>query len=143
MPLASFAFLVAFLPVVAIVAHLLRDQFSARAAQVWILLASLAFYARSGPAYLLLLLASAALNWAVAQSFASPRLGPAGRSRMLKFGLTLIILLLCVFKYAKFLIGTAAHLAGRSVSLPNWTFPLGISFYTLTQVMYLVDCYEK
>jgi alginate O-acetyltransferase complex protein AlgI len=143
MSLASFAFLVAFLPVVAIVAHLLRDRFSPRTAQAWILLASLAFYSRSGWRYLLLLLASAAFNWAVARSFRSPRFGPAGRSRMLKLGLTVDILVLCVVKYAKFLLGPVVHSIGRDLALPTWAFPLGVSFYTLTQVMYLVDCYEN
>ena len=143
MPLASFTFLVAFLPVVAIVAHLLRDRFSPRTAQAWILLASLVFYSRSGWRYLLLLLASAAFNWAVARSFRSPRFGPAGRSRMLKLGLTVDVLVLCVVKYAKFLLGPVVHSIGRDLALPTWAFPLGVSFYTLTQVMYLVDCYEN
>ncbi|HJX84811.1 MAG TPA: MBOAT family O-acyltransferase, partial [Candidatus Angelobacter sp.] len=27
--------------------------------------------------------------------------------------------------------------------LPDWDFPLGISFFTLQQIMYLVDCYQE
>jgi D-alanyl-lipoteichoic acid acyltransferase DltB (MBOAT superfamily) len=31
---------------------------------------------------------------------------------------------------------------GPKFTLPDWEFPLGISFFTLTQVMYLVDTYQ-
>src|SRR6185436_2677517 len=40
------------------------------------------------------------------------------------------ILYLATFKYTNAVLGT------------HWEFPLGLSFFTVTQVMYLVDCYE-
>lgn len=143
MPLASFAFLLGFLPIVAIGTHALHDRVSARAAQSWVLAASLLFYTGSGAKYLALLLASIAFNWAISRSFTSPRFGAVGRKRMLQIGLIVDVLVLCSFKYTNFFLGAAARIAGHGVVLPNWGFPLGISFFTLAQLMYLVDCYEK
>jgi D-alanyl-lipoteichoic acid acyltransferase DltB (MBOAT superfamily) len=143
MPLASFAYLVAFLPVVAIGAHVFRDWISARAAQVWILAASLAFYSRSGLRYLPVLILSIAFNWAIGQALMSPRFGPAKRKRLLLLGLSVDILVLWAFKYANFFLGIVGRFVGGNVTVPNWGFPLGISFFTLSQVMYLVDCYER
>ncbi|MGB7281765.1 MAG: MBOAT family O-acyltransferase [Candidatus Acidiferrum sp.] len=51
--------------------------------------------------------------------------------------------LLCSFKYLNFLGGMIESFGGPHLPFPNWEFPLGISFFTLQQVMYLVDCYEN
>jgi alginate O-acetyltransferase complex protein AlgI len=57
------------------------------------------------------------------------------RKRWLVLGLICNIALLCSFKYVAFVFG-------RFFTVPNWDFPLGISFFTLTQIMYLVDVYQ-
>ena len=56
MALNSFLFLLLFLPVVAAGTYALRDRVGNHAAQVWILLASLTFYAWAGVASTALLL---------------------------------------------------------------------------------------
>jgi D-alanyl-lipoteichoic acid acyltransferase DltB (MBOAT superfamily) len=142
MSFTSFALLLGFLPMVVIGAHLLRDRFSARAAQRWIVGASIVFYATNGVRYLPLLLASAAFNWAVARAM-DKAASPSNRKRLLVFGLAVDILVLCAFKYVRFLAGMVGGIIGHDFALPSWAFPLGISFWTLSQVMYLVDCYEK
>ena len=105
MALNSFFFLLGFLPCVVMGVHLLRDRYSARAAQVLVLLASMAFYVASGPRYLPVLLLSVAFNWGVGRAFDSPRLEAVGRKRLLVFGLTVDVLILCFFKYVNFLLG--------------------------------------
>jgi D-alanyl-lipoteichoic acid acyltransferase DltB (MBOAT superfamily) len=142
MALNSFLFLLGFLPIVVAGAHLLRDHRSPRAAQSWILVASLVFYGWDGSAHLVLLLGSIVFNWAIARSLASPRFGPTARRRLLLLGLSADILLLCVFKYANVVSVGLGSLVGQDLAPPNLGFPLGISFFTLTQIMYLVDCYE-
>ena len=67
MSLNSFLFLLAFLPIVVIGAHVLRDRWSPRAAQLLILGASLAFFASDRLAYLPLLVLSVAFNWGVSR----------------------------------------------------------------------------
>jgi D-alanyl-lipoteichoic acid acyltransferase DltB (MBOAT superfamily) len=141
MPFSSFGFLL-FLPVVALVHAGLRRFAGARPAQAWLLLASLFFYAFPRPAHLPLLVLSILFNWAVANRMAVEE--DAGRRRAcLWLGLAANIALLASFKYVAFFLGQIGDVSGIRVSAPNWDFPLGISFFTLTQVMYLVDCYQK
>jgi D-alanyl-lipoteichoic acid acyltransferase DltB (MBOAT superfamily) len=143
MSLSSLEFLFGFLPIAVIGVHLLRDWVSARAAQVWILVLSLVFYASSGIGYVPLMLLSAAFNWAVARRFASPSLDPLDRKILLLFGLSIDVAVLCVVKYTGFFLSILGTFIGGLPSAPHWGFPLGLSFFTLAQVMYLVDCYES
>ena len=139
----SFQFLFIFLPVVVLGNGLLRHFSGARAAQLWLLAASLFFYAWPRPEQLPLLLASIVVNWAILQ-----RMGAAGesetqRQRWLWIGLVANIGFLATFKYVNFALGQLNALAGTHVLIPNWDSPLGISFFTLTQVMFLVDCHQQ
>ena len=142
MALNSFLFLLGFLPIVVLGAHLLRRHRSARAAQSWILLASLVFYSWDRPADLLLLLASIAFNWAIATALASSATAPTRRRQLFAVGLSANVVLLGVFKYANAVSAGLGTLLGHDFADLNLGFPLGISFFTLTQIMYLVDCYE-
>lgn len=142
----SFAFLAVFLPVVAGAYAFLRRYAGPRLAQAFLLLSSLFFYAYAKPSYVLLLLGSIAFNWAIAAS-----MGPADddsparqASRKLKLQIGLIgnVLFLGCFKYINFFLLHVPAIHGVKLTLPDWSFPLGISFFTLTQVMYLVDTYQ-
>jgi len=124
-------------------AHVLRDRWSPRAAQLLILGASLAFFASDRLAYLPLLVLSVAFNWGVSRQMASPGITPRSRKALFITGLVANVAFLCVFKYANAVAVGIGLVTGRAIPLPNWEFPLGISFFTITQVMYLVDCYEK
>ncbi|HZL50859.1 MAG TPA: MBOAT family O-acyltransferase [Terracidiphilus sp.] len=142
----SFVFLGLFLPVVAGGYAALRRYRGARAAQVFLLLSSLFFYGYAKPPYVLLLLGSITFNWAIAAA-----MGPAegvtpaqetSRKFNLRIGLTGNVLLLGCFKYINFFLLHFPNIHGVKLALPDWSFPLGISFFTLTQVMYLVDTYQ-
>jgi alginate O-acetyltransferase complex protein AlgI len=140
MAFSSFGFLL-FLPLVAFVQVGLRRFAGARAAQAWLLIASLFFYAFPRPAHLPLLIASILFNWAVARRIGAEA-DPGKRRGWLTFGLVANVALLASFKYVTFFFGQLGAAAGIRLPLPNWDFPLGISFFTLIQVMYLVDCYQ-
>jgi len=131
----SFTFLLLFLPIVALGNAALRHYARPRAAQVWLLAASLVFYAFPRPAHLPLLLGSIGFNWAIARLMVA-QADPGRRKALLWIGLGANLALLASFKYLRFFLGSV-------LALPNWDFPLGISFFTLTQVMYLVDCYQE
>ena len=122
---ASFPYLLAFLPVTVLGTIGLRRLLGPRAAQLWVLAASMFFYAFSHPLNLIFLFGSILANWMLARSIARAA-QPAGK-RILIAALTLNVVFLAWFKYA--------GLAGSA-------FPLGLSFFTITQIMYLVDCYE-
>jgi len=46
------------------------------------------------------------------------------------------------FKYANFFVSNLNHFGGFSLSIGEVILPLGISFFTFTQVAFLVDTYQ-
>ena len=136
----SFGYQLAFLPLVVLMAIGARRLMGARAAQVLVLVSSVFFYSWFRPANLWYLAGSIVVNWLVARLLASaerPR-----RKQILVLGLVLNIGFLCTFKYVNFFLRSVPYFAHNRFYLPDLEFPLGISFFTLMQVMYLVDCYE-
>jgi alginate O-acetyltransferase complex protein AlgI len=132
----SYEFLFGFLPAVCIVYFLLSR--SPRAGTWWLVAASLFFYAWYRVDYLALLIASILGNYLI--SFLILR-----RKRKLGFlvlGISMNLLLLGLFKYSRML---AAALQNHHLDAPilqGLAFPLGISFFTFSQIAYLVDVYR-
>ena len=120
----SFGFIFVFLPVAVLGFHLLRELGQHRAASDWLIACSLFFYAWGNPNDLPILLASVLFNYGVARWMGAGA-GPQDtrRKSILAFGIAANLALLVYFK-------------------ARGPLPLGISFWTLVQVMYLVDCYE-
>jgi alginate O-acetyltransferase complex protein AlgI len=140
---SSFTYLLAFLPLAALVVGSARRIAGARAAQVAILLTSIVFYGWAKPSNLLLLGASVVVNWALARWMTTAPSESTKRRRILQLGLALNIAFLCTFKYVNFFLSGLVTLGLPPLGLPDWALPLGISFFTLNQIMYLVDCYEE
>jgi alginate O-acetyltransferase complex protein AlgI len=141
MPINSFPFVLAFLPAVIVVLAILRRFGTQRQAAVCLLIASVVYYAFNGVADLPLLLGSIVFNWFIARTMVL-RATEKGRKSVLVLGLTINTALLCCVKYIPFLLGSISALHGPQIAAPHWGLPLGISFFTLTQVMYLVDTYQ-
>jgi alginate O-acetyltransferase complex protein AlgI len=136
----SFAYILFFLPAVIALSLLARRVAGPRAAQVLVFLASLVFYAWWKPTHLLYLLGSIFANWLFAcwiDGAEQPR-----RKRFLQLGLIANVAFLSAFKYVNFILKSFPHFISSRFLLPDFEFPLGISFFTITQIMYLVDCYE-
>jgi alginate O-acetyltransferase complex protein AlgI len=137
----SFLFIL-LLPPAAASYFLLRRWAPREVSQSWLLLLSLSFYAHGALRQLPLLLGSILFNWAISQKLAPEVLPDQPRKRLLIFALAVNILFLSLFKYVNFFLGQVRPLLGFHFALPSWALPLGISFITLNQVMYLVDTYE-
>lgn len=132
---SSFLYIFVFLPLVATVFRLLVRYAGSRTAQGWLLLSSLVFYALGDWRGLPILLASAVLNSAIGRAIGTAV--PNRKRRWLRLGLLLNVALLLIVKYWAFLLGAIGV-----VSRSSWHVPLGVSFFTLVQLIYLVDCYE-
>lgn len=119
----SFAFLFLFLPVALAGYQLLR-----RYGVAWLAACSLCFYAWWDWRFLPLLAVSICTNY-IAGRLICDR---AGWGRDLLFGAALVLNLglLAWFKYAAFLFGVE----------PGLPLPVGISFFTFTQLAFLADC---
>ena len=140
----SLIFLLAFAPVTFGVFFALgRFNAGPRAITLWLALTSLVFYAWWLPKHTLILLASIVLNYLVGRWIV--RAGPAGSAparRVLTLAVVLNLAALVYYKYAGFFVSTATTLLGQDWEVPAIVLPLGISFFTFTQLAYLVDTYQ-
>lgn len=131
----SFTFLFAFLPVTLLGFHLL-GRMGRRPVIAWLSLCSVVFYAVWDVRFVALLLGSIVVNFLVSRAIAAAPMEGARRKQWLAFGIVLNVAALFFFKYLpKTLL--VLHIA------PDWSrhvlLPLGISFFTFTQISYLVD----
>lgn len=129
----SYLFLFAFLPLTLGAVALARR--AGRGAVVVVLVAaSLVFYGWFVPGYVVMLLASALFNYAI-----SALLHQRPGRGLLTLGVTANLVLLGVFKYLDFLIGTLNGALATDWPLTHILLPLAISFFTFQQIAYLVD----
>jgi len=133
----SYEYLFYFLPLSLAAFFLLGRR--ARWAVAALVVASLVFYSWWNPKYLPLILASISFNFAVGQLL---RRGSGHAQAVLACGIGANLLLLGVFKYADFVVRNATDLSGLPLALPHIVLPLGISFFTFTQIAYLVDVHR-
>ncbi len=131
-------FLFGFLPIT-LFGFFLLARHGTGLALAWLTLASLFFYAWWSPVWLPLMLASIAFNLLAARTIAGHAFG-----RALLFGAIAINLAaLAYFKYSAFLADNLAWLAGSSLRWEAGELPLGISFFTFTQIAFLVDVHQR
>jgi alginate O-acetyltransferase complex protein AlgI len=133
----SYIFIFGFLPI-ALVGFFLLAQWNRKCAAAWLALASFVFYGWWDYHYVPLLLASAAFNWTLGvQLCRQTKL----RKPLLVAGVAANLALLGYFKYAGFLVATIDAVGGLDFVVPAVVLPLGISFFTFTQIAFLADCY--
>ena len=139
----SASFLFAFLPVVLIGFYLIGRK-SPSLALLFLAFASLFFYAQTNPKHLYVMLPSILFNYFVGSALArKPQSDSFSRYQLLVLGVTANLLCLFTFKYLDLFIDAinATHLIAlkeRKIELP-----LGISFFTFTQIAFLVDAYAR
>lgn len=133
----SVDFIFYFLPVVLAVYFALAPTVRRRIALIWLVAASLFFYAVWYPPYLALLVASIAGNYLFGQA-----LMRRSSRTVLALGVGANLALLGYFKYANFFIENANAMVGGSLSAVDIGLPLAISFFTFQQIAYLVDVHQ-
>lgn len=140
----SLPFIYLFLPLVALIHFQLGRRGWLETRKLWLIAASLVFYAWGNPKNLAVLIGSLLFNQAVARRLVArdPDDESRARKRLLVVGLVANVALLCVFKYAGFAVENFNAILHARVAVPRLALPLGISFFTLQQIMYLMDCYE-
>jgi alginate O-acetyltransferase complex protein AlgI len=138
----SFEFLFFFLPLTLVGYHVLAKQGLHRAAMSFLTLASLFYYSWWDVRYLPLILASLLFNFGMGRLIRVPR----RRSRQkicLVLGVGANVLLLGYYKYTAFFVTSVNALMGTAFDAPHIVLPLAISFFTFTQIAYLVDVYTE
>jgi alginate O-acetyltransferase complex protein AlgI len=131
-------FLVVFLPA-AIAGFALLGRFGRRAAIGWLAFVSILFYAKWNWRYSGVLLGSMLLNYAVSRRIFANRERPRRQSAWLAAGLLGNLGALCYFKYLFPLLHFFTQAGLTHCDWGSALLPLGISFFTFTQIAYLVD----
>lgn len=136
----SYPFILLFLPIV-LAGYFWLGRRSNLTPVIWLALASLAFYAIGNWQFLPLLLISIAFNFGIGHLLIVAELKPPQRKAALAFGVIGDLAVLGIFKYAGFVTENINALAGTHHAV-QILLPVGISFYTFTQIAFLVDAYR-
>ena len=137
MVFSSSVFLFLFLPAVWILYTLIPARYL-QVKNVILGLFSLLFYAFGEPVYIILMLGSIVFNY-----FAAILLEKYSdeRTKSLICGLAVAanLAMLGVFKYSPWLVTMFNDVSGMNLTVPGFTIPVGISFYTFQILSYVVD----
>lgn len=139
----SYWFIFFFLPVSLIIYFLLNRFRLVIASKFWLVAASLFFYSWWDVKYLPLILGSILLNYSVGAMLGNPALPPSRRTSYLILGIASNLLVLGYFKYTNFFLENLNTVLAARMSYHRIVLPLGISFFTFTQIAYLVDVYNS
>ncbi len=134
----SYPFIFGFLPV-ALIGYQIAAHAGRRVVIMWLAVASMGFYAYWRPGFLLLLLGSILFNYVLACLISRRTPNGVPTRVLLWIGIAGNLAALC---YCKYLFPLLNWMASTAHSWAHWNdvvLPLGISFFTFTQIAYLVD----
>lgn len=141
---STYTFIFIFLPITFLVYRILAGFGLKNTAKLWLVLASIAFYAKGSGTFTLLFIVDIMLNFAIGSLIVKAAHANAVwmKRLLLTLGLLLNIAFLGYYKYSNFAIENINLLSGGSIPLLDIVLPLGISFYTFQLIAFLVDCYK-
>lgn len=135
----SYEFIFLFLPLTLVGAIYLGRRKEPWLVTAWLNAASLFFYGWWNPSYLWLIVASIAMNYLIGRRLLKDGGGQSEKKWTLAAGIAVNLTLLGYFKYANFFVENWRALAGSELQPVPIILPIAISFFTFTQIAYLVD----
>ena len=137
MVFSSLVFLCAFLPIVLICYMLVPGI---RTKNIFLICASLLFYAYGEPVYVFLMMGSILFNYIMGLA-----IGRENRAQKVFLVLAIVVNLglLGVFKYSGFIISNINDLFGLNIHTPDIRLPIGISFFTFQAMSYIIDVFRN
>ena len=140
MVFSSYVFILAFLPVVLSVYYALSRLENGIYQRLFLIAASFFFYGYYNTSYLILIIASIAVNYGIALGIQKSR-AKAGRL-LLIIGILFNVGLIGYFKYYDFFVENINAIFGCSFTLRHLLLPLGISFFTFQQLSFLISVWH-
>lgn len=138
----SYIFIFVFLPITWVGFWGINKFKLTRLARVWLTVASFGFYAYWNIAYLPLLLISVVFNYQMGQAIANAKPDTKSSKRLLWIGIVVNLIAIGYYKYFNFFIDSINGVLKGDFPNAEVILPLAISFYTFTQIAYLVDAYR-
>ena len=130
----SYEFIFMFLPVMFVVYFYLMSKRVVLGAKIWLVAGSLFFYSYWNITYLPLILISMFTNYGVGLTLVNQDRVKISSKTVLAFGIFFNLALLGYFKYTDFFLENFNGIFGSNIPLPHIILPLGISFFTFTQI---------
>jgi alginate O-acetyltransferase complex protein AlgI len=139
----SFSFLLFYLPIT-LVGFFTLARWRHMTAAGWLALASFVFYGWWDYRYIPLLLGSILFNFYIAQSIVRSTMASkrSAAKRWLIAGIAIDLALLAYFKYFNFFVDNVNGLTGANWTPVHVVLPIGISFFTFTQIAFLADTFR-
>jgi alginate O-acetyltransferase complex protein AlgI len=135
----SYSFLLLYLPVT-VLGFFLAGRLGKASGAAWLAACSLFFYAWWDHRYLVLLVASICVNY-LAGSYIAVHSAKAKGRLALTIAIAANLLLLGYYKYADFFLSSSNSVLGTDWPVLGIILPIGISFFTFTQIAFLADAY--
>jgi len=107
---------------------------------LFLLIASLAFYAWGEPFFVFLMLLSIVVGWYIGKKIDGAA-SASQKKKLLSLGLAFHLGILFVFKYLSFVAQELGLMLNRDFSWLQIALPIGISFFTFQLISYILDIY--
>lgn len=138
---SSNVFLFLFLPVVLFGYYVLLRARNHR--NIFLLFASLGFYAWGEPRFVFVMLLSIVCNWGLGLLTARYSDNKRKSRAVVVLALFVNFSIIFVFKYLMFTFENINRITGSAIPVPQILLPIGISFFTFQAVSYVLDVYRK
>ncbi|MEF9973235.1 MAG: MBOAT family O-acyltransferase [Clostridia bacterium] len=139
MVFSSSEFLFCFLPLVMLVYFLLKKRTHRN---MFLMGASLVFYAWGEPWFVFVMLFSILVNWFAGLMIGKYALNPKKKKLIVMLAVVFNLALLGVFKYLMFVMNNVNWAFGLHMPVPQIILPIGISFFTFQAMSYVIDVYR-
>ena len=110
---------------------------------IFLLLASLFFYAWGEPKFVLVMIASITINWFLGLILDKNRRKKSLAKILVALDVVFNLAILFVFKYLSFTGGIFERFFGVNLHIPDIALPIGISFFTFQAMSYVIDVYRE
>ncbi|OKH25246.1 membrane-bound O-acyltransferase family protein [Hydrococcus rivularis NIES-593] len=138
----SYVFIFAFLPITFLIFFSFSRFRLIKAALIWLTVSSLFFYGYWDFTNLLVMVISIIINHQLGELIASSKPVSTRAKIIILIGIILNLAIIGYYKYANFFLSSINSVIQTNFSSPRVVLPPGISFYTFTQIAYLVDAYR-
>ncbi|WP_088043476.1 MBOAT family protein [Bacillus sp. EAC] len=138
MVFSSTVFMFWFLPIVLLVYFIIPRSIK----NLWLLIASLFFYAWGEPTYVWLMIFSIVMNYLFGLAVDKNREKKSKIKWIMIAMVSCNLFILGIFKYTNFIADNIESLTGLSLNVPVIPLPIGISFFTFHALSYVIDVYR-
>ena len=137
---SSTTFLFLFLPIT--IAFYYALKWNRTLQNIFLLIASLVFYAWGEPKFVLVMILSIIANWFFGFLVDKKRESKKISRLIIALDVAFNLGILFVFKYLNFTNSIFGSIFGKSLPIPEIALPIGISFFTFQAMSYVIDVYR-